>query len=65
MDPYSEEEKEKERLAVRIFFPEDCLSHWSGEGEIPEMSLDLFRKYKTMKEVCQGCHVGECRVRVT
>ena len=53
----------QEALDVRDFYPEKCVFHWNGSGKLPETSLMLFRKYKNVGKVCEGCRESGCPIR--
>ena len=56
----------QELLDIRHFYPEGCDFHWSGSsgsGQVPEISLMMFRDYNSIQEVCMGCTRTECSVR--
>ncbi len=57
----------QEMLDIRHFFPDGCYFQWTGSDQVPEGSLILFREYKdkNMREICKGCNIHDCAVRVT
>ena len=53
----------QEALAVRDFYPEKCVYHWDGSGNVLETSLMLFRECGNLAKVCEGCRERKCPVR--
>jgi hypothetical protein len=55
----------QELLDIRNFYPEGCDFFWSGQqGQLPEISLILFREHQNVADVCKGCRARECEVRL-
>lgn len=54
----------QELLDIRHFYPEGCDFFWSGSGRLPEISLMLFRQYKSASDACKGCTSRDCKVRL-
>lgn len=57
---------QQELMDIRKFFPDRCVFHWSGSGNVPTASLALFKKYRNEPagETCKGCGVAECEARL-
>lgn len=53
-----------ELVDLRDFFPNSCDFYWGGSGYVPEVSIILFREYRSNPpEVCSGCTNPDCKVR--
>ena len=54
----------KEALDIRNFYPEGCDFYWNPRTEkMPEVSLILFRQFRTLAAVCKDCTKPNCSVR--
>jgi len=54
----------QELLNICDFYPEGCYFFWNGSDQLPESSLMLFRHYGSALDVCKGCRVRDCKVRL-
>jgi len=55
----------RELLKIRSFFPKGCAFYWDpySGAILPEISLELYRKFDDPSDVCGECKQEDCPVR--
>jgi hypothetical protein len=50
-------------LDLKNFYPERCVFHWDGKGQIPVASQMLKVIHNSIADVCAGCRETNCTIR--